>query len=108
MSICIVISDTVRFAVKGALRGQDGTQKPFDFELTARRLDTDAYQEAIASSSLGDFLRGVVTDWHKVLDDAGEPVPFGASAFERLLRMPGMASHIFKVYSAEVAVKEKN
>lgn len=108
MSFCIEISNIVKFTIKGAYKGADGAEKPFTFDLTADRLSAEDYADAIAGSNLGDFLTRVITGWSGLKDADGTALEFSADALERLLKLPGMATLVFKTYSAEVVVKEKN
>lgn len=66
MGIKIVISNTVRFKVKGTLKDEAGVDQPFDFSLTCMRLDSDQIQAKLRSesdASVIDFLADVVEDF---------------------------------------------
>ena len=108
MAFCIEISDTVRFTVKGSLKDETGAEKPFSFDLVATRLDADEYADAVSAGTLRDFLLNVITGWHGLKAADGGAQDFSADALARLLKLPGMATLVFKAYSADVIVKEKN
>lgn len=107
---CIEIEDTVKFKVRGAFNAADGTSKPFDFDITATRLDVDAYKAAVSNTdaTLADFLAGVVKDWSGVRDGTGKPVDYSEDALRRICKLPGLASLMFRTYGTEVGAKEKN
>lgn len=108
MAFCIEISDTVKFTVKGSYKASDGVDKPFTFDLIASRLSADAYTDALSGATLGEFLAGVITGWSGLKHADGSAVEFSADALQQLLKLPGMATLVFKTYSAEIAVREKN
>lgn len=108
--ICIELEDRVKFKVRGSFNSADGTSKPFDFDLTARRLDVDAYKDAVSDTdtTMADFLASVVQDWSGVRDGSGAPVPYSGDALRKLCKVPGLASLMFRTYGLEVGAKEKN
>lgn len=110
MTICIEVSDTVAFRVSGHINSATGTAQPFDFKLTADRLDTDAIAAAFEDTSVNttEFLVRVVRDWSGVRAPNGDTVPYSAEALRRLCKIPGVSAVAFKTYLAEVGAKEKN
>lgn len=111
MAIKIVISNTVRFKVKGTIKDESGTDQPFDFSLTCMRLDADQIQAKLRSesdASVVDFLVDVVEDWSGVRDADDKPLPCNEDNLRALCRIPGIASLIFRTYLLEVGAKEKN
>ena len=74
MAIKITISDKVGFAVKGIINDADGKEQPFDFTLTAKRLDEDALNSAQTllvtdaaktgnHGAITDQLIDIITNW---------------------------------------------
>lgn len=111
MGIKIVISNTVRFKVKGTIKDEAGTDQPFDFSLTCMRLDSDQIQAKLRSesdTSVIDFLADVVEDWSGVKDADDKPLPYSEESLRALCRIPGIASLAFRTYLLEVGAKEKN
>lgn len=112
MAFNIEIDDKVTFKVKGTINNAAGKPVAFDFAITANRLDTDEFKAAIergdGEGSLIGFITDVATGWAGVNDGAGKPVEFSADALGKVCRVPGMATLIFKAYTAEVGAKEKN
>lgn len=111
MAIKIVISDTVRFKVKGTINGADGSPSPFDFTLTCRRLDAEQLKARLSDgteSSTIDFLLEVVEDWSGVRDAEDAPLPYSEAALRALLKIPGLAAVAFRAYLIESGAKEKN
>ena len=111
MGIKIVISNTVRFKVKGTLKDEAGVDQPFDFSLTCMRLDSEQIQAKLRSesdASVIDFLADVVEDWSGVKDADDKPLPFNEDNLRALCRIPGIASLAFRTYLTEVGAKEKN
>lgn len=109
--INIEIDDVVQFKVKGTMNGQDGTAKPFDFDLKCKRLDTDEYRAATSADSeltMADFLSGVVIGWSGVRDGSGTPVEYSEASLRKLCKVPGLASLMFRTYGIEAGAKEKN
>lgn len=113
MSIKIVVAPKVKFKVKGTFADENGKDLPFDFTLTAKRLDTDQIAEqtalgADANTSIRDFVKGVVEDWSGVNDADGQAIPFSTDALDSLLRLPGVALLVFRAFLENNGAKEKN
>lgn len=111
MGIKIVISNTVRFKVKGTIKDEAGTDQPFDFSLTCTRLDAEQIQAKLrtdSEASVTDFLIDVVEDWAGVKDADDKALPFSEENLRALCRIPGVASLAFRTYLSEVGAKEKN
>lgn len=111
MAINLIIDDKVTFKVDGEERDAKGVIKPFDFSLTARRMDTDALEAkktSEADQTYIDFMVEVVEDWTGPRDQAGAPVPYAADTLRQLLKRPGLSALCFRRYMLAVAVKEKN
>lgn len=112
MTIRILIADRLKVQVDGTIKDADGADEPFSFTLDCKRLDADALRAILApeaaQQSLTVLLGGLVSGWSGVSDDDGRPVPFGAEAFQSLLKIPGLASLIWAAYINQVMVKEKN
>lgn len=111
MGIKIVISNTVRFKVKGTIKDEAGTDQPFDFSLTCARLDAEQIQAKLrtdSEASVTDFLIDVVEDWAGVKDADDKALPFSEENLRALCRIPGVASLAFRTYLSEVGAKEKN
>lgn len=111
MAISIVISDTVGFKVKGTINNAAGVPQPFDFNLTAHRLDADEIQDKIktdSEASLTDFIVSVVTGWSGVKNVDEKPLEFSEDNLRLLCKLPGIAAITFRTYLAEVGAKEKN
>lgn len=111
MGIKIVISNTVRFKVKGTIKDEAGTDQPFDFSLTCARLDAEQIQAKLrtdSEASVTDFLIDVVEDWAGVKDADDKALAFSEENLRALCRIPGVASLAFRTYLSEVGAKEKN
>lgn len=111
MSIKIVISNTVKFKVKGSLKDEAGVDQPFDFSLTCMRLDADQIQNKLrgeGDASVTDFLADVVEDWAGVKDADDKALTFNEDNLRALCRIPGIAALAFRTYLTEVGAKEKN
>lgn len=111
MSIKIIISDTVGFKVKGSINDAAGVSQPFDFNLTAQRLDVEQIQTRIATdsdSSVTDFLASIVEGWSGVRGEDNEALAYNEANFRALCRIPGIAGLVFRTYLSEVGAKEKN
>ena len=111
MGIKIVISNTVRFKVKGTIKDEAGTDQPFDFSLTCMRLDAEQIQAKLRSesdASVIDFLADVVEDWSGVKDADDKALPYSEEHLRALCRIPGIAQVAFRTYLAEAGAKEKN
>jgi hypothetical protein len=111
MGIKIVISNTVRFKVKGTIKDEAGTDQPFDFALTCMRLDSEQIQAKLrgeGDASVTDFLCDVVEDWSGVKDADDKALPYTEDNLRALCRIPGIAALAFRTYLTEVGAKEKN
>lgn len=111
MAIKIVISNTVKFKVKGSIKDEAGVDQPFDFSLTCMRLDADQIQSKLrgeGDASVTDFLTDVVEDWAGVKDADDKALPYSEDNLRALCRIPGVASLAFRTYLTEVGAKEKN
>lgn len=120
MAIKITVSDKVGFTVQGAINDADGNSQPFEFGLTAKRLDEN---ESVKIQSrlvlqatkdghhkgLIDELKKLVTNWTDVRDDKDAPVAFSSKAFGDLLTAHrGLAMLVWRTYLNEQGAKEKN
>lgn len=110
MAIKIVVSNKVGFKVKGSINNEAGVPEPFEFTVTANRLDTDAIEAATRGSegTLVDFLATVLIDWKGVKDEDGTAIPYSEEALRQLCKIPGLAGLTFQAYFAEVGAKAKN
>ena len=111
MAIKIVVSDTVRFGVKGVIRGATGADEPFGFNLTCKRLDSEEIQSRLRAQEdqpLTDFFAEIVLDWSGVQSETGQPLPYSVENLRALFRIPGTAALAFRTYLSEVGAKEKN
>lgn len=120
MAIKIVVSQHVKFPVKGKTTDAEGNTVEFDFTLTCKRLDQEALDKlradlVVASAKSGNHsevavrMVNVTTAWDKVQDADGEPLPFSADNLEALFgAYPGLALLVWRTYQEEAGVKEKN
>ena len=120
MAIKITISDKVGCRVKGAINDADGKEQPFEFSLTATRLDEDALSAAqqllivdaaktAAHSAVTDKLVEIVTNWSGVRDESDAPMPYSPEALRALLRAHrGLGLLVWRTYLNESGAKEKN
>lgn len=110
MAFKIVISETVKFKVKGTFKDEAGVDQPFDFTLTCNRLDQEQINDKLLGNDLlvREFLQTVVTDWSGVQDENGQPMPFTVEALQDMFRLPGMPMLMMRTYFAEVGAKAKN
>ena len=111
MAIKLVVSNKVRFKVKGSINDEAGISQPFDFSLVCTRLDAEQIQVKLSSdgdASLTDFLADVVEDWTGVRDSDDKAIPYSTDALRALCRIPGVSGIAFRTYLAEVGAKEKN
>lgn len=111
MGIKIVISNTVRFKVRGTIKDEAGIDQPFDFTLQCMRLDSEQIKARLTSdsdASITDFLADVVEDWSGVRDENDKAVTYSETELRRLCRIPGVAAVAFRTYLSEVGAKEKN
>jgi len=111
MAIKIVVSDTVKFKVKGTIKDEAGIDQPFDFALVAMRLDADQIQAKLrdgSEASVADFMVDVIEDWQGVKGSDDKPLPYTEDNLRALCRIPGIAALTFRTYLTEVGAKEKN
>lgn len=110
MAFNIEISDTARFTVKFTSKDEKGVEKTSSFDLTAERLDVEAFKTTLEAVGgvYADFMAAVVKDWEGVRDGSGTPVEYSEAALRSICKIAGLSSLMFKAYCAETAVKEKN
>ena len=109
MAINIVVSDLVKFKVKGTINDEHGIAKPFDFWLTCERLESDDLSAKIKSDgNITEFMVDVVRDWDEVRDASGQKIPFSQQVLRTLFAIPGVAFVSYRAYTTEVGAKEKN
>lgn len=111
MSIKIVVSNTVKFKVKGTLKDEAGVDQPFDFTLTCMRLNADQVREKLQGQSdalVAEFMSDVIEDWSGVRGDDDKPVPYSEAALKELFNIPGVALLAFNTYLLEIGAKAKN
>ena len=87
MAIKIIVSNKLKFKVKGTIKDEEGRDQPFDFTLTCTRLDQDQIKAKLGPNA----------DDTSVVDFMLE-----------LCRIPGVSVVAFRTYLAEVGAKEKN
>jgi hypothetical protein len=111
MTIKIVISDRVKFQVKGTVKNAEGVDEQFGFSLIAKRLDAEQIQNKLKSQEdqpLADFFLDIVEDWAGVRAADDKPLAYNAENLRALFKIPGLAALTFRVYLSEVGAKEKN
>lgn len=111
MTICIKVSPTVQFTVKGSINDERGQAQPFQFRLTCKRLDTEQFREAtrdIEGRPLVDFMVPLVEGWSGVKDPKGDDVPYTPEALRELCRIPGVAQLVLNTYAIEAGARAKN
>lgn len=111
MAIKIVVSNKVKFKVKGVIRDENGIDQPFDFSLLCTRLDADQITSKLksdTSDSIVDFMADVVEDWTGVKDAEDAALPYNEATFRQLCKLPGVAGVAFRAYMQEVGAREKN
>jgi hypothetical protein len=111
MAIKIVVSDTVKFQVKGTIKNEAGIDEAFGFSLVCRRLDAEQIQSKLKAqedASLADFFADIVEDWTGVRDAADKPLAYSVDNLRALFKLPGLAALTFRTYLTEVGAKEKN
>lgn len=111
MSFKLQIAAKLKFKVKGTIKDEAGIDQPFDFSLTAQRLDADTIRARLkddADASIADFLASVVEDWQGVKDAEDQPLPFTDANLRAVCKVPGLAPLMFQTYFAEVGAKAKN
>lgn len=111
MAIKIVVSNTLKFKVKGTIKDEAGTDQPFAFGLTCARLDAEQIQDKLrkdGDESVIDFMAGVIEDWDGVKDADDKLLPYTDANLRALCRIPGVAGLMLRTYLTEVGAKEKN
>lgn len=112
MSIKIIVSDKLKFKVKGTIKDEEGRDQPFDFTLTCNRLNQDQINAKLGpmgdDPSVLDFMLQVIEDWQGVRDEENKPMPYTEDNYRGLCKIPGMSVVVYRTYLAEVGAKEKN
>jgi hypothetical protein len=111
MAIKIVVSDLVKFGVKGFIRNESGVDEPVGFNLVCKRLDAEEIQARLRAAEdlpLTDFFADIVEDWTGVRGADDKPLPYNLENLRALFRLPGLAALTFRTYLIEVGAKEKN
>lgn len=110
----IQISPVVKFKVKGSIKDEHGTDKPFSFFLSCERVQEQdiaarmkASDGSIAEFAV-DFMGDVIVDWSDVIDDDKQPVPFSREAWQQLCRVPGLPLVVLATYREEAGARAKN
>jgi len=111
MAIKLIVSDTVKFQVKGVIRNASGTDEPFNFSLICKRLNAEEIQarfRADEETLIVEFFAGIVEDWSGVRDAEDKPAPYNVENLRALFKLPGIAALAFRTYMAECGAREKN
>lgn len=109
MAIKIVLSNLVKFRVKGVINDEKGNQQPVDFSLTCERHPADAWKDIFKEGEkLSVGFAKITKDWGDVQDAEGKPVPYSPEALEQLFSLPGVAQLTYVAYVTESGVKAKN
>lgn len=111
MSITFVIDNIAQFTVKGSFKNAKGTDVPFSFQLTCKRLAADEIQDRLRASeelSIADFFVELTEDWAGVKDAEGHPVPYSPESLRQLFKLPGLAGIALRTYLEETSAKAKN
>ena len=111
MAIKILISNRVKFKVRGTIKDEAGADQPFDFSVTCARLDADQIQAKLrgeSEASVTDFLVDVVQDWSGVKDADDKLMSFEEEGLRALCRISGIAALAFRTYLEEAGAKPKN
>ena len=111
MSFKLVISDKLKFKVRGTMKDENGHDQPFDFTILAQRLDADTIKARLkddADATLAEFLGQIIEDWQGIKDADDKPLPYTAANLAAACKVPGIAALIFQTYFAEVGAKAKN
>lgn|SRR5574337_4399 len=108
MAFCLVVSDTVKFPVRGEIRDAEGVARPFEFSVIARRPPMSEILAMLDSRpDKGDFMRRVITGWSGVNDANGEAVAFSDAALTLLFETVYMADVVYQAYSEAIGAKGK-
>lgn len=113
MAFKLAVADLIGVKVEGSNRDEHGNEKPFKFTLVCERYSAEQMKAAVGNKdeTAFAFLERVARDWQGqrlVLDDAGEPAPFGLEALRLLLSISGMAMLCWQSYLAQVQATAKN
>jgi hypothetical protein len=110
MAFHLVISDTVRFPVKGELTTETGSTEKFEFDLVATRLPAAELQARLDDKELTvkALLSEIVSGWSRVLNADGSPAAFGPEALDRMWQTNGMTLVAWRAYLEHVGARAKN
>jgi len=110
MSIKIQVSDRVTFRVRGQITDDAGVNQPFDFGLTARRLNVKQLEARMRADdqTVDEFIADIVEDWSAVRDAEDKEVPFSREALAKLLEIPGLSRLILQTFAEESSARAKN
>ena len=112
MAIKIIVSNTVKFKVRGTIKDEAGVDQPFDFSLSCLRLTQEQIDTKIrdgADAPIVEFLADVVEDWSSVRDADDKLLPYSEENLRALCAaIPGVARLAFHTYLSEVGAKAKN
>lgn len=127
MAISIKVADKVGFTVSGQTNTADGESEPFEFTLTANRLDEQAMQaleselsKAVADAgnhqpvtdklcAVKDDKPVLITNWAGVRDETDAPLAFSAQALRSLLNSrQGLNMIVWHTYRRDSKAREKN
>lgn len=110
MTVFIEVDDVVRVPVEGQLVDKSGQRVDFSFKIDMRRLTQEEFDKELKNPAI-DTLSLVSREargWDEVLNREGDPVPFGAEALQRFLRIPGMTNMVWVAYANHAGVQAKN
>ncbi|QTW18185.1 hypothetical protein [Comamonas kerstersii] len=109
MAIKIVLSNLVKFRVRGEINDENGNKQAVDFSLTCERHPADEWPKIfVEGEKLSQGFAKITKDWGDVLDEKGQPVPYSAEALDQLFSIPGVAQLTYVAYATESGVKAKN
>lgn len=109
MAIKIVLSNLVKFRVRGEINDENGNKQAVDFSLTCERHPADEWPKIfVEGEKLSQGFAKITKDWGDVLDEKGQPVPYSAEALDQLFSIPGVAQLTYVAYVTESGVKAKN
>ncbi len=108
----IVVSDKVRFQVKGTTVDEKGDEVPFKFSLVGDRVDSEQLAKIMSSTDpVEKTLTPLITGWSDqrlVLEEDRTPAEFSAEAFASLMSIPFMAHLCFNAYHRATGAAVKN
>lgn len=108
----IVVSDTVIVKIVATLKGADGRDNQYKFDLICKRKGAEELKEKMGGGeTIKDLLHEVTTDWRGqrlVLESDDTPAEFSTEAFDCMLDIAGMGMVLFNSYLKQVAAAEKN